>query len=171
MNQPSEPHSPGNPDHQSDLQPYTPPPPPEKGFPRWVLGLIGCGWVLSILLGAGIVVVAFFTVIISITSGTQDPSQSEGAMLMGSLRNWARVAYEQTGTPPHTLTGSLEEGGAGVEPDRLQGRYYQVEDRISTPRQGYGSLTASPTPDYSRNPTGTITFSWDTGESEYEWSR
>jgi type II secretory pathway pseudopilin PulG len=160
MNQHDNPHHPGNPDHQPDVQPYSDLPPQKERMSCWVIGCVGLSVVFSLLIVAAIPL---------ITSGTRGARQAEGESIMGVLRNSARVAYRRAGTPPRTLTGSLEEGGAGVEPDRLQGRYYQVEDRIGAPQQGYGKLTANPTPDHSDQPTGTMTFSWDTGVTELTW--
>jgi type II secretory pathway pseudopilin PulG len=161
MNQHDNPHHPGNPDHQS----YSDFPPQKERMSCWAVGCIGL-FAAFILLG-----LLYVAVVPYFTSGVRDAKQLEGKYMMKALRNSALAAYEKMGTPPRTLTGSLEEGGAEVETTMLWGKYYYIEDRIGAPRDGYGSLTANPKSTASGEPIGTMTFSWDTGESEIEWSR
>jgi type II secretory pathway pseudopilin PulG len=163
MNQPSEPSHPGNPDQQ----PYSSAPPPEEEKSAWA---IGCGG-LEVFTGLVILGLLMLAAIPLFTPSTRDARLVEGEYMMSSLRISALAAYEKMGTPPRTLTGSLEEGGAEVEPPMLLGQYYHAEDRIGAPQQGYGKLTANPTPDHSRKRTGTMTFSWDTSVTEIEWKR
>jgi type II secretory pathway pseudopilin PulG len=168
-------NQPGNQGHPDIPQGYAPHagmqypqayPPQKQGIPGWGWALIGCGGLFVVFM---IVSVLALAAIPLITSNTRDARMSEAEHLLGSARNLARVRYSKFGEPPHSLTGPYDRGGADVPEYELQGMYYQVEDRVTTPYPGYGGLTA--TPHYAgSDPTARMEFSWNTGESDLAWS-
>ena len=97
-----------------------------------------------------------------ITSNTRDARRAEGEQLLGSARDFCRVEYSKTSTPPTSLAAA----GTGA----FVGKYFQV---TGAPGAGSGSfdasLSATPVAAGSSDGTGTMFFIWASGNSSISW--
>lgn len=87
--------------------------------------------------------VALFLFVVGVplcsSNSNRDGREAEGEQMLGSMKGMVRVAVAKTeGRTPSRLTGTLEAGGARVEPAELQGKYYRVLDHVS-PRGSKGA--------------------------------
>lgn len=138
-------------------------PPQKKGMPGWAWGLIIGGVFLFLILP-----ILALAAIPLITSNTAEARQAEGEQMLGSMKNFARVAFAKTGMAPTRLTGPIGSGGAGcgVSPAELEGLYYRVEDRVENPAAGTGELYAKPK---TGGKEGSLRFQYNGGEGKFTW--
>lgn len=118
------------------------------------------------LAGLAIAMIPLFTT-------TKSPKlHAEGEQLLGSMIERVRAAQTRSGDPSkiRKLTGSLEEGGCGVNPDELQGKFFRVVDEVSVTQTG-ATLRAEALPANKEWGTCTYTFAWEGGNGEFTWNQ
>lgn len=123
----------------------------------------------ALLLGPAIAIVAVIP-LITTTGGHNGPTSGCEQMLV-EASGAARIAYANAGTHKgiRTLTGPPEQGGCGVAPSELQGRYFRIRDEVVVTATG-ASLVAEPLPGNERWGKCTYTFAWEGGQGEFVWS-
>lgn len=104
------------------------------------------------------------------TTGHPKP-RSEAEQMLGLMVGRARAAHTRSGDPSKIkrLTGSLEEGGCGLKPEDLRGKYFRVRDEVRLTPTG-ATLVAEPMPGLQEWGTCEYTFHWKTGEGTFTWA-
>lgn len=102
-------------------------------------------------------------------SPTRDARRAEGEQLMRTMSEAARLAHSRRADQPQvrTLTGDSEQGGCGVTPQDLGGRYFRISDDIQMTPEG-GVITCEPIFSNSDG-VGRLYFKWQDGGSHIEW--
>lgn len=101
--------------------------------------------------------------------GTYTARRAEGEQMMGSARGSARVAMAKAGEGAviRRLTGDYTEGGSGMKPSELEGKYYRLRDEIELTPDG-GIITCDPI-DSKHDGVGRHHFRWESGDGQFEW--
>lgn len=89
--------------------------------------------------------------------------------MLGSVKNQWRVAYAKGEGKywPTRLTGSIEEGGGGMDPSELEGKYYRVVDEVIQLSDGRAMIKAVPVT--ADKEWVELTFKPEGGDGEFEW--
>lgn len=99
-----------------------------------------------------------------------DHFRAEAEQMLASLKGQARVAHAtERSNSIRTLTGPPEQGGCGVAPSELQGRYFRIRDEVVVTATG-ATLVAEPLPGNEKWGKCTYTFSWEGGDGVFTWS-
>lgn len=99
-----------------------------------------------------------------------DHFRAEAEQMLVSLKGQARVAHAtERSNSIRTLTGPPEQGGCGVAPSELQGRYFRIRDEVVVTATG-ATLVAEPLPGNAKWGKCTYTFAWEGGQGEFVWS-
>lgn len=105
------------------------------------------------------------------TPGTRDARRAEGEQILGSMKGRVRVAYAKLDSHNdiRTLTGPIGQGGCGVPPEELKGKYFRVRDQVTITEQGR-VLVAEPVQAESDG-VCTLTFALTGGDGKFVWVR
>lgn len=116
-------------------------------------------------LGMGLLLLA-----IEAPSPTRDARRAQGEQLLLVAMNQARVAYSKPDgrSGIRTLTGPSGQGGCGVQPEELQGKYFRVRDGITVTETG-ATLVAEPMQGHEAEGVCTLTFNWQDGDGVFTW--
>ena len=103
------------------------------------------------------------------TGGTYELRRAAGEQLLGSARGSARVAMAKAGEGAviRRLTGDYTQGGSGMKPSELEGKYYRLRDEIEITPDG-GIITCDPIAS-QHDGVGRHHFRWDSGGGQFEW--
>lgn len=129
-------------------------------FPRQSWGVLLVG-----LVGAG---VALWP---AITSGTRDAERAEGEQMLGSAKGQVRAAYASTKDlgQIRTLTGEVGQGGCGLKPLELKGKYFHLRDEVVVTPEG-ATITCLPNVGQEQHGFCTLPFTWRGGEGTPQWT-
>lgn len=105
------------------------------------------------------------------TPGHRESPSAEAEQMLGSMKGRTRVAYAKLGTAANirTLTGPVGQGGCGVAPGELQGKYFRVRDEVIVTETSF-TLFADPIPGHERMGTCTLTFKRGGGDGVFTWT-
>ncbi|MBZ0134760.1 MAG: prepilin-type N-terminal cleavage/methylation domain-containing protein [Planctomycetes bacterium] len=96
-----------------------------------------------------------------ISASTQDARRSEGELILGTVRDVARIEYARTGTSPKKLSD------CGVKAKDRTGNYFKVQNAIANSNIQDARIRAvSISGDDGR---GDLHFTWNSGASEFRW--
>jgi hypothetical protein len=127
-------------------------PQPKKGFPVWAIVLIVIVCMLPVCGIFGLAAIPL------ITTNTRDARRSEGEQLLGSMKMRVKVAHARLNVVPPQFTGAIGEGGCGVNPTDLEGKYYRVRDSIEG-NKDRARIMCDPTGQGGADGTGQLDFS------------
>jgi len=123
-------------------------------------------WVRAVAILVFVFVIMPLTILALIpvvfTSCARDARRAEGEQMMGSMKSLVRQYFQDTGRVPLTLTE------LGVKKEELDGKYYDLEDRVSfDPVSRLFSMKANPETDSD----GYVVFHFspDFGDGTFEW--
>lgn len=111
------------------------------------------------LLGFLVALLLFLVLVPLFSVNHRDARRAEGEVMLGGMREMARLAYARSeGQAPSRLAGPTESGGSRAAASELQRKYYRVLDHVS-PRGSKGAaLFAVPT--IRKNPVIVHQFGW-----------
>lgn len=102
-----------------------------------------------------------------VTTDTRDARRAEAEQQLGSNASTARRAFSRMERAPARLTGSLADGGSGVEAAGLTGEHYAIDDRVFDLGGGKAALLAHPKDPFDG--WGVHTFAWQGGSGDFQW--
>lgn len=119
------------------------------------------------LLGFLVALLLFLVGVPLCTSNTRDARGAEGEQMLGSMKGYVRLAFARSeGRAPTRLTGAMGQGGCGVQPAELQGKYFMVLDHVS--HRGPEQAAVFALPKWRKTSVVTHEFRWDSGDGTFE---
>lgn len=128
---------------------------------RQAVAVLVCGGLPAVLLSLTPLIVP----------GTRDARRAEGEQMLGNTKGQVRTAYASTKDPGQirTLTGEVGQGGCGLEPEEVKGKYFHLRDEVVVTPEG-ATITCLPNAGQEHLGSCTLTFTWRGGEGTPQWT-
>lgn len=124
-----------------------------------------------VVITAALAAATFLFSIPLVTTGGRDAIRAEAEQMLGSMKGQTRLAYAKLDGHDNirTLTGPVGQGGCGIEPDELQGKYFRVRDEVTVAEIGF-TLFADPISASEHKGSCAITVNWAGGDGVFTWT-
>jgi len=95
---------------------------------------------------------------------TRDARRAEGEQLLGAARDVCRAEYARSGSAATVAAEFTKQVAAGG----LDGKYFKIETFGDT--SSVGGMDAFVRTDSAADGTGTLDFTWESGQAQFTWT-